>query len=247
MAKENFALLVGPVTASFTFHEVERRVQWTQRVMRRNGQVDEIPVIGYDRVMEKMRGHVTDPDLWLVTKGFVSTRKVRKSVKCPHCETIVSKNGTKTELMALDVARILTKEALNSFEEMSNQVIVLGNVMANLPTEGLSEGTPSVRYRIATNRKVRVEAQPQIFSDYPEVLSLSHQAFQDAKRLERGSQCLINGGLQARDQTIPVTCPSCNNTFGMRDVDVVIVPNDVEYLMHCRFDEKEKERAGVMR
>lgn len=99
-------------------------------------------------------------------------------------------------------------------------------------------GVSLTQYQIAINRKYRVKEHDGVIkSDYPWVKSFGSQADEDLKHLRKSSQVYIAGALQTREMSRFVICENCSARLDYMESVAEIVPQDVEYLFNCVFDE----------
>lgn len=239
MAKENFALLIGELQDIPKVNSSKTIAKFSLKTIRRNDKYD-IPVV---RVINKkliVEVENYSKGDFIIVKGIVATKDMVKHVTCPACKEKQSIKSTVTEVLAIDVVNIGPNYSVERFKEESNIVKTIG-VLCREPEYTTTSEPKKValcKYQIATNRKLNVEQESDIFTDYPWVNSFAKQAEQDAIRLAKGSQIYIDGGLQTRGIKRNITC-SCGEKFKATDMVTEIVPYSVEYLNHCRFDDNE--------
>lgn len=239
MAKENLAFLVGEIQGSPIINKEKEKGKYVLKTLRRNDKID-YPIVNVlnPKLLEDVETFQEGD--FVIVKGFISTQEVRKGVICPNCQNIIKTEGTTTEVYAVENIKIGRDYDLTRIKELSNTIIILGSLCRDVEFRMLpNTGTPSAQYQIAANRKYRVGRQRDNFTDYPWINSFGRQAEQDAKRLETGSQVLIQGGLQTRNIQKMTTCDSCEKEFKAEDFVAEIVPYSVEYLNNCRFADEE--------
>lgn len=234
MAKENYVLLCGELQSLPVINK--KKAVIVLKTLRRNDKED-YPIIDIlDDELIKNLNSFKEKD-YIVVKGILSTSEVKKGVCCPHCNSIIKKEGTTTEIIAIELINIGPDHSLLEVKEISNTVMLLGSLCRNPEFRILANsGVPSAQYQLAVNRKYNVKKQQDSFTDHPWVNSFGKQAEQDAVRLQTGSQVFINGGLQTRNVQKNIECPNCNKDFKAEDFVAEIVPYSVEYLNNCIFE-----------
>lgn len=120
-------------------------------------------------------------------------------------------------------------------EPFINKIILLGTV-CNEKEFKYIKGTKSLventKYQMAVNRK-----EPNS-TDYPWVTTFARQAVEDAKRINVGSQILVEGAINTRIHLKNCTC-ECGNEIQIREPHTEILGISVEYLNNCYFDKEE--------
>lgn len=239
MAKENFVLLIGELQDVAKVNNTKTIAKLSLKTIRRNDKYDYpiVRIINEKLIVEAENFNKGD---FLVVKGIVATKDIKKHVVCPVCKERQSISSTVTEVLAIDVVNIGPNFTVERFKEESNVVRILGALCREPEYTTTSEPKKVAlcKYQIAVNRKLNVEQESDIFTDYPWVNSFAKQAEQDAMRLSVGSQIYIDGGLQTRGIKRNITC-SCGEKFKATDMVTEIVPYSVEYLNHCKFDDNE--------
>lgn len=239
MAKENFVLLIGELQGETKVNSSRTIAKFSLKTMRRNDKYD-YPVVRLINDKLIAEAETFNKGDFIVVKGIVATKDMAKHVPCPVCKERISLKSTVTEVLAIDVVNIGPNYTVERFKEESNVVRILG-ALCREPEYTMTSEPKKValcKYQIAVNRKLNVEQESDIFTDYPWVNSFARQAEQDALRLGVGSQIYIDGGLQTRNIKRNVTC-SCGEKFKATDMVTEIVPYSVEYLNNCKFDDKE--------
>ena len=147
-----------------------------------------------------------------------------------------------TGVIAIDVVNIGPNFTVERWKEMSNIVRIIGTLCREpeFTTTSEPKKVSLCKYQIAVNRKLNVDQESDIYTDYPWVNSFAKQAEQDAIRLSVGSQIYIDGGLQTRGIKRNITCPECGMKLKATYMVTEIVPYSVEYLNHCNFDDDKK-------
>lgn len=256
MAKENWVMLLGPLYGGISLTDNTDQVKFTQTVIRRNSRVDHVPVNGYDQVRTKMERMADHPDPWVLTRGIVTTRLVQKRTTCSHCGHLIEFKGNRTEILAIDVQRVgIADTSLEDLMDFSNQVFLLGSLVSDVEYLETPMGIRKATYKLGVNRKYKSPYQLEQSSDYPTIQSYDAQAdsdmmhlqhrFDEATQTKIRSQCFISGGLQVNEVTNEIICPHCryesgeligqNTRLRIREQELVVVTNSVEYLNNCVF------------
>ena len=187
-------------------------------------------------------------------KGVFTTKDVIKSSICPCGCT----NEVKSTLSfvtpiymtifqkGLDVTA--GEKFLNENSEISNSILIMGNLLNNVKAFTTSNGTTMANYKIASNRKFNLKnGCPEEYTDYPSVRSFHKQAIEDSKHLQKGSSILINGAIQTRQFNRNLTCKACNTTYYFDEQVAEIIPYSVEYLRNCIFeDDNNKNEFDIL-
>ena len=122
--------------------------------------------------------------------------------------------------------------------EFANNLSVIGAVCTDVIGRESGSGVSLTQYQIAINRKCRVKEHDGVIkSDYPWIKSFGSQADEDLKPLRKSSQVYIAGALQTREMSRFVICDNCSARLDYTESVAEIVPQDVEYLFNCVFDE----------
>lgn len=233
MAKENFAQLIGKVI-NVKIDENVKVGQLTIEVMRRNGRIDTPSVIAFESVFEKIKDIKSDD--FIIVKGIVGTSKVMKTYICPSCGYKTNEESLITSVIMIDMIKLTGTYQLEELKEFSNNVFLLGSLCRDVKVQTLKSGIKNAQYQLAVNRKLNVKEQSDRYTDYPFISSLAEQAEQDSLRLEEGSQCFVNGGLQTRKVLKNHTCSNCNEGFKIQEEILEVCPYNTEYLNNCNFD-----------
>lgn len=120
-------------------------------------------------------------------------------------------------------------------EPFLNKVILLGTV-CNEKEFKYIKGTKSLventKYQMAVNRK-----EPNS-TDYPWITTFARQSLEDAKRINVGSQILVEGAINTRIHLKNCVC-ECGNEIQVREPHTEILGISVEYLNNCYFEDKQ--------
>lgn len=233
MARENEAKLIGYVQ-NIEKDKENKMVQFTLEVIRRNGRMDYPDVILFPEHYD-MAEDVDDGDLVLV-KGFFGTMNLKRDHVCANCGGIMEDTSILSNIISIYVQKINGNHTIHDFREVSNSINLLGPLCRPVMLKELRSGIENAQYQMAISRKFRIKNQLSVTTDYPFISSLGEQALEDAKRMEEGSQCWINGGLQTRMITAAAECPHCKTRNLIRKNIMEVVPYNVEYLYNCKFD-----------
>lgn len=232
MARENEVKLIGYV------EEIEKDIdnkvaQLKMRVMRRNGRIDYPTILvfsqHYDMLKDICVGNM------VMVKGFFATMNVKQSIKCEECGALIEDNSTISSVIGIFIIKLEGTYSLEDFKEVSNCINLLGPLCRNVKLKELRTGIKNAQYQMAISRKIRVEGQDSVTTDFPFISSLDTQAEEDYRRMEEGSQCWINGGIQTRDIIKNHQC-QCGNTINVKQPIMEVCPYNVEYLHNCKFE-----------
>lgn len=235
MARENEAKFIG-IIDNIEKDNVNQVSQIKLRVIRRNGRID-APILlilpeHYDMVSGVEVGDT------VIAKGFLATMNTERSYKCINCGKSHSETSIVSNIIAIYIKKIEGVYNLEDFREVSNSITLLGPLCRNVKIKELRSGIKNAQYQMAIARKIRVEGQEDIVTDFPFVSSLDEQAEEDYKRMEEGSQCWINGGIQTRDIVKEFICDQCGERNSLRQTIMEVCPYNVEYLYNCNFEEE---------
>lgn len=194
-------------------------------------------------------------------KGFIATKEVDKSSKCPNCgaenrrvEACVAHGKEKSggNIIYIYPIFIEVRQHFNSEQdaflylhekkENANSAIVLGNLTGE-PVQGvLQEGKKRyTRYQLAINRKYCAKGSDETEerTDYPWIYSYGEKSDEDFQRLNKGSLVLVDGALQARKYKEQYICQNCQAEYDVPGRTLEILSYDTEFLR----DPKPKEET----
>lgn len=237
MAKENYVQLIGKVL-SVKINKEQKIVNFDVQVIRRNGRIDTPSIVVLSSVFNKAIDIKNDD--FVAVKGILATFETTKTFICPECGEKTSEDGLSTVVIAISVLKLIGEYSWAELREFSNNVFLLSTVCTDIQLRELKSGTKNAQYQVAVNRKLNVREQSDRWTDYPFVSSLGEQAEQDYLRMEEGSQCFINGGLQTREINKNHTCSKCGASFNVHEKVLEICPYNTEYLNNCKFDDKKE-------
>lgn len=245
MARENSITLVGEVSkvpvVFFNEEHQNYRMAFVMKTVRRNGRIDypHVNVYGLTEQEAKDYFKVLQIGRFLMVRGMVTTKMVPKKFRCENCGVITECESLLTEVISYGKPVCLEGkyEAL-ALAEFANNLSVIGAVCTDVIGREIGSGVSLTQYQIAINRKYRVKEHDGVIkSDYPWVKSFGSQADEDLKHLRKSSQVYIVGALQTREMSRFVICENCSARLDYTESVAEIVPQDVEYLFNCVFDE----------
>lgn len=169
----------------------------------------------------------------IIIEGSIKTEDREQFVTCPHCERQLLYKYVFTTVLAQKLFILDT----NQPEIFINSATLLG-VVINGQEFKLIQSTYSevgnMKYQIAVNR-----AQREL-SDRPWISTFNVQAETDAKRLQTGSQILVEGSLNTRYATKKLYC-ECEEVIDISEPQTEVMGKTVEYLNNCLFPENEQQ------
>lgn len=234
MARENEVRLIGRVT-TIEKDDVNKMAQLTMEVIRRNERIDYPTVLFFPEYYDSLDG-IKEDDM-VILKGFFGTMNVSAYHTCRSCEKTMEDTSIISSVIAIYVKKLNGNYSLLDFKEVSNSVNLLGPLCRNVKLKELSSGLKNAQYQMAISRKIRIPSQGDLTTDFPFISSLGDQAVEDAKRMEEGSQCWVNGGVQTRQITAVQKCQHCGEKNHVQKSIMEVCPYSVEYLYNCKFDE----------
>lgn len=247
MARENSITLVGEVSkVPVVFYNEEHknyRLVFVIKTVRRNGRIDypHINVYGLSENEATDFFRKIKIGCFVMVHGMITTKMISKKFRCENCGVITESESFITEVISYGRPLCLqgTYEVLD-LAEYANNLSVIGTICTEVIGKDSTSGVSLTQYQIAINRKYRVkEHEGVIKSDYPWVKSFGAQADEDLKRLRKSSQVYITGALQTREMSRFVICENCSARLDYNESVAEIIPQDVEYLFNCVFEEKE--------
>lgn len=253
MARENTITLVGEISKAPTvfFNETHKnfRIAFVVKTIRRNGRIDypHVNVYGLSEEEAKEYFHKLREGVFVMVRGMITTKLVPKKFKCEQCGVIAEGESFITEVISYGKPLCLEgKYEAIQLAEFANNLSVMGAVFTDVVGRDSGNGVSLTQYQIAINRKYRVsEHEGVIKSDYPWVKSFGNQADEDLKRLRKSSKIYIAGSLQTREMSRFVVCENCSSRIDYTESVAEIIPQDVEYLVYCNFDDAADKGGGV--
>ena len=253
MARENSFMFFGKLAeAPVVFQNEETKkyqVSISIETLRRNGRKDYPRVSSYGLEEQEARDFVRDLKIgvYIICRGMITTRVVDKPIKCSKCGEISKIKTLFTEVVTYGKPYVL-KQDVNPKEivEFSNLGTALGTLCTEVKRIDGVNGMEGVQFQVALGRRYRIAEQTHdSLTDYPWVKCFGAVARGCIERLEKGSQIYITGSFQTRDIHRNVKCAACGQLLKTLERIGEIVPNGVEFLNNCLFDEKSpKDREG---
>lgn len=257
MARENTVYLYGQIITVPRIRYLDGTAvsaMFSIKVLRRNANSGtehkkiyfDCPVIRTKNklLIEQIAG-LTKGDM-IITRGLITTREVEKLTICPECGARNVQQGnavyvTPISIMCVEreVSELAGVQLLKEHNEISNNVIVIGNICKAPEFYEDANKRTYAQYQMAVNRRFHVKEDAQT-TDYPWIKTFGRQATNDSRCLVVGSGIYINGALQSRDITRSTTC-SCSHTYEWDESVLEIVPYYIGYLSNCNVDTDEVE------
>ena len=249
MARENTITLVGEVNSplTITLNKVHStyRVAFNMKTLRRNGRTDfpRINVFGLSEEQARKMYEEFKIGSFVMVRGMVSTKMVQKVIKCEGCGKEYTSDALVTEVIAYSAPVHLNGEyEANELKEFANNLHMIGAVCSEIQSRQSPSGVSMTQYQVAVNRKYHVK-EKEDKTDFPWVKTFGRQAEEDEKHLKVSSQIYINGAIQTREVSKTIVCDECESTIKYVENLGEIVPQDVEYLNNCVFDEAEDKET----
>lgn len=229
MAKKNKVVLMGFI------HEIisQDPLLFTLKI-RKNPRRFVYPIIELGEETKDLEGRIK-PRTLVVVEGKVTTQQREEKYDCPNpsCHEKITDRYIFTKVTADSIKFV--KELERNSNVYINQVFLLGVVCREKDFRYIT-GTKSplghTKYQLAVNRR-----EPNA-TDYPWVASFVRQAEEDARRLQIGSQVLIDGILNTRKNAKECSCTVCKSKIEVSEPLTEVVSNTVEYLNNCIFDDE---------
>jgi len=177
----------------------------------------------------------------ITVKGTLTTRETIKKSICAHCGTENASQGNVQYITPIMIRKDISKafdidaiENLKKYNEVSNQVFLIGNV-CRVPHYYVDETNRTyAQFQLAVNRRYRIHEDPaDIKTDYPWVKTFGRQATKDAENLILNSHIYINGALQTREIERHLVCSSCSEGYIYKEAVMEVVPYYIGYLANC--------------
>lgn len=243
MARENTITLVGEIASpiAVTINKIHGtyRVAFNIKTLRRNNRVD-YPKINVFGLSEENARKIFDEfkvGKFVMVRGMVSTKMLKKSIVCEGCGKEYAVDSLVTEVIAYSIPALLNGEYdANSLKEFANNLHMIGAVCSDIQSRQSPSGVSMTQYQVAVNRKYHVKEKEEK-TDFPWVKTFGKQAEEDEKHLKVSSQIYINGSIQTREVSKTIVCDECESQIKYIENLGEIVPQDVEYLNNCIFDE----------
>lgn len=228
MAKKNKVILMGFVDEIIN----SEPFLFTLKI-RKNPTRFVYPIVELDESIKELESSIKPKTLVLV-EGKVTTEQREEKYDCPNpsCHEKIIDRYIFTKVTAYSIKFI--KELDPNSDVFVNQVFLLGVVCREKEfryIDGKKSPLGHTRYQIAVNRR-----EPNA-TDYPWIASYARQAEEDARRLQVGSQILVDGILNTRKNQKECTCTLCGSKIEVIEHLSEVVSNTVEYLNNCIFEE----------
>lgn len=187
-------------------------------------------------------------------KGVFNVLSVNKWSDCPECgEENVKLNGTSCfvypisclklnnlQTMYQENESVPEKLLLDYYQEVSNHIILIGNVMSEPEMTG-TPSSPCCRYQLGIERKYFIKTQEDMKYDYPYVYSYGKQAKNDIRYLKPGALVFLEGFIRNRKVQSDMVCENCGTKYQYPSVASELIPYSIEYLRGYYTDEELEE------
>ena len=246
MARENSFMFFGKLAEApvvFLNEETKKyRVSISLETLRRNGRVDYPRVSSYGLEEQQARDFVHDLKIgrYVICRGMITTKVVEKPIKCSKCGEITKISTLFTEVVTYGKPYVLTQDVNpKEIAEFANLGTLLGTLCTDVKRRDAIDGPEAAQFQVAVGRRYRVEELvDDPLTDYPWVKCYGPIAGACIERAHEGSQLYITGSFQTRDIQRSVRCDSCGQWLKTLERVGEIVPNGVEFLNNCLFDEE---------
>lgn len=190
-----------------------------------------------------------EPNDIVFIKGAATTKKIKKTTKCPECGKENQEYFGQTlfvtpifiEKMKSYDSKIEAIRDVASHNEISNSVNVVGTLVKDPKFYKTKRGVEITQYPLAIDRKYMVpQDDPSIKTDWPFVKSYGQQARDDKIFIHYQSDVMIDGYLQKRGVMRHAVCPFCGKKYDWKDFTMEIVPyeHSIEYLNNFKSREE---------
>lgn len=228
MAKKNKVVLMGFIDEIMS----QDPFLFTIKI-RKNPRRFVYPIIELGEETKDLKDKIK-PSILIAVEGKITTEQREEKYDCPNpsCHEKIIDRYIFTKVTAHSIKFI--KELERNSDVFMNQVFLLGVVCRDKDfryIEGTKSPLGNTKYQVAVNRR-----EPNA-TDYPWVASFARQAEEDARRLQVGSQVLIDGILNTRKNEKECVCTLCNSKIEVVEHLTEVVTNSVEYLNNCIFDD----------
>ena len=252
MARENSFNFFGEVANApvVLFNEEAKtyRVTFTIRTIRKNGRNDfpKISVYSLDEAMAKDYVKRLHQGTYVQVRGMISTKMVKKPVKCESCGEVNMVSTLQTEIISYGKPFILQERIDPSdIAEYANVGNMIGSLCTEIQRKDSVAGPTAAQFQIAVNRRYRVnELEKGTRTDYPWVKVFGETATECLKRLRKSSQIYISGAFQTRDINRHIRCVKCEGELVYAERVGEVIPTGVEFLNNCIFEEKGTADEG---
>ena len=226
MAKKNCVHLLGYVDR--IVEEPEGRLFFTIKI-RKNKNKFVYPIIEF--ATKKFPDWVKlSKGKMVIVEGNVKTEDKEVFIDCPQCARRYKERQVNTTIVAQKMFVVDSKLE----ESYINKVMLLGTVCKEVDFKYIKStysDVANMKYQMAVNAKeVNV-------SNYPWVSTFARQAEEDQKRLQVGSQIMVEGELITRYVNKEYTC-ECGEIIKSSHGQTEVSGTAIEYLNNCKFDKK---------
>ncbi len=252
LARENSFTFIGQVVNApiVLLNEESKnyRIVFSLLIARRNGRTDYPRINVYDLTEEEARGYVQmmRPGIFVMIRGMIATSVVQKPVRCEMCGELSQIDTLQTEIISFGKPYVMTEKPNPAdIVEFSNRGIVLGSLCSEVYRRDANIGGAAAQFQMAISRKYHTkDMNPEERTDYPWVKVFSGTAEECMQHLQIGSQVYITGAFQTRDVERHVKCHHCEKLLVYEERVGEIIPNSVEFLNLCLFEENEPENEA---
>ena len=226
MAKKNCVHLLGHV-GKFVEAE-EGRLFFTIKI-RKNKNKFVYPVVEFST--KKFPNWVDlSSGKMVIIEGTIKTEDKEVLIDCPQCARRYIEKQVNTTVVAQKMFVVDSRTE----ESYINKVMLLGTVCKEVDFKYIKStysDVANMKYQMAVNAKeVNV-------SNYPWVSTFARQAEEDQKRLQVGSQIMVEGELITRYVNKEYTC-ECGEIIKSSHGQTEVSGTAIEYLNNCKFDKK---------
>lgn len=224
MAKKNIVHLVGFVNEIIS----EDKTMFSLQI-RKNENKYIYPIIELSNETYAVKDKIEVGSIVCI-EGKVTTAPKEMKYPCPSCEREIHNKYIFTTISA---SKVLVMHPATE-EPFLNKVILLGTVCKEKEFKyirGTKSPVANTKYQIAVNRK-----EPNS-TDYPWVSTFARQAEEDAKRIDIGSQILVDGVINTRMNTKECACTNCGGVIEVKEPHTEVLGTTIEYLNNCIFEQ----------
>lgn len=249
MARENSFTFIGQViNAPIVLLNEESnnyRIAFTMLTVRRNGRKDYPRINVYDLTEEEARNYVQTmrPGVFAIIRGMIATTVVKKPVRCESCGELSKIDTLQTEIISFGKPYVMNEKPVPvDIIEFSNRGIVLGSLCSKVYRRDGKGGGAAAQFQMAISRKYHTkDMNEEERTDFPWVKVFGDTASECMKRLRTGSQIYASCAFQTRDVERHVKCQNCEQVLVYEERVGEIVPNSVEFLNNCLFEDTVKK------
>ena len=252
MARENAFIIIGElVNAPIVLLNEEYknyRISFSVKTVRRNGRMDYPKISVYGLSEEDARAYMRrmKPGVFIMVRGMLSTKMLKKPVKCEACGAISQISTLQTEIICYSNPFIFGGAVdPKEIAEFSNIGNLIGSLCTDVSRMDSANGPTAAQFQMAVNRRYRVrELEHGVRTDYPWIKAFGPTADECLKRLRKSSQVYVSGAYQTRDISRHLTCESCGKQIVYTERVGEVIPSGIEFLNHCLFEQKEDTKAA---